>query len=195
MAGAGKTQTRTERESGLPQGYVVRLLGSSEKSKQILSPGPEVIRKLADYLDVSYEWLAIGRGPMHSDGWAPSAFEQALLVCQRARTRQDAIDAAVERHRGHEEMTAIDWILAVDTEARRLERLGLPRPEEIEAAQRTVKRLGKKKARLLREHAELQDARLERERKLAATESLPPAPAGAEPKLLPGAPKRRRAHS
>lgn len=169
MDAEGKTQSRTERESGLPQGYMSRLLGTSVKAKQIFSPGPEIIGKLADYLKVSYEWLARGRGAMRLAGWAPTPLEEATLFAQRHGTRQDAIDAAIRRF-GAEALTALEWIFAFDAEARRLERAGVPRPELAVAEQRKFRRLARRRAELEREIAALQD------RPSKSVPLLPPAP-------------------
>jgi transcriptional regulator with XRE-family HTH domain len=158
MAAEGKSQSRTERESGLPQGYMTRLLGKSEKAKQIFSPGPDVIRKLADYLQVSYEWLAIGRGEMRSASWAPSELEAATRFARDHGAREDAIQNVAARFRESEEdFSAIDWILEFDSEARRLERARVPRPEAVARVHRQMGRLSKKKQRLLRELAALEE--------------------------------------
>lgn len=141
MAEAQKTPTTTERESGLPRAYMVRLLGTSTKAKQIFAPGPEVIKKLADYLRINYEWLAIGRGPMRAEGYSPSAFEEASFFAVRHGARRDAIEAAAARHRDVANMTGTDWILAINAEAQRLDREGIPRPEVVEKQQQKVRRI------------------------------------------------------
>lgn len=141
-----KSPTRTGREAGLPDGYIFKLLGVS-RAKQILSPGPEVIRQLADYLGVGYEWLAIGRGPMRPEGWAPSALEEAMLFARKNNAREDAILAAASKHRDETvPMTAWDWIRVFDYETRRLEDAGVPRPAAI----------AKQEAITKRKHAEVQ---------------------------------------
>jgi hypothetical protein len=143
---SGKSPTRTGRESGLDSGYIFKLLGVS-KAKQILSPGPEVIRQLADYLEVSYEWLAVGRGPMRAEGWAASPLEEAMLFAKKHGARADAIASAAERFRDAGDMTAIDWVMAFDAEARRLDRVGAPRPEVVAKRQGQFRRAVAKKRR------------------------------------------------
>lgn len=139
MADEKKSPTRTERDAGLQRGYM-----SQVKSGKIRSPGPDVIRALADYLHVQFEWLAIGRGPMREEAWASSPLESAMRFALLHGARQDAIDAAVDRYRDAPDMTGNDWILAFNSEAIRLERAGVPRPEKVAAAQRKTRRLAKK---------------------------------------------------
>lgn len=141
---SGKTQSRAGRELGLSQGYMGRLL-SGERGSKALSP--ELIRQLADYLGVQYEWLAIGRGPQRATGWAPSALEEAMIFATRHGARRDAIDAAIESHREAENMTGTDWVLAISNEAKRLEHLKVPRPEVIEKKQKQTRRFQAKKRR------------------------------------------------
>ncbi len=143
---AGKTQSRTERESGLQgKGRVFRLLGKGKNP--ILSPGPEVIRILADYLGVAYEWLAIGRGPMHPEGWAPSTLEEAQLIARKHGGREDAIAAVADRFRDAGDMTVMDWLMEFDGEARRLARAGAPRPEVVAKRQGQHRRAAARKKR------------------------------------------------
>lgn len=153
---SGKTQTQTNRDLELPQGYMSRLVRGLRGSKAL---DPELIRRLADYLEVGFEWLAIGRGLMRP-GSSQTPLEEAMIFARRHGCREDAIEAAAERHRDDEEMTAIDWILAFDAHARRLERLGKPRPEDIAREQKAIARLAAKRQRLLTELAEL-NARIE----------------------------------
>lgn len=170
MVAEGKTPTRTERESKLPQGYMTRLLGTSEKgrARQILAPGPDMIRQLADYLEVSYEWLAIGRGSMRQAGWADSPLEEAMLFARRNGAREDAMLAAAERYRDDETVvTAWDWVMVFDSETRRLERGGVPRPEVVAKKQASTRRAGAKMRRQ-KTDAEQAAAAEERRAELAA---------------------------
>lgn len=140
MASENRSPTRTEREAGLQRGYMTQL-----KSGKIRSPGPETIRQLADYLRVSYEWLAIGRGPMRAEGWAPSPLEEARGFAGRHGVRVEAIDAAAERYRDATDMTAIDWVLAFDAEERRIGRAPSPSTEDVAKAQARLRRLKRQK--------------------------------------------------
>jgi transcriptional regulator with XRE-family HTH domain len=143
MAAEKKTPTRTEREAGIKRGYMTRL-----KSGGVAAPTPETIRQLADYLRVSYEWLAIGRGPMRQDGWASSPLEEAMLFARRNGAREDAMLAAAERYRDDETVvTAWDWVMVFDAETRRLERAGVARPEVLAKKQASFRRVGAKKRR------------------------------------------------
>jgi len=138
------TPTRTERESGLKQGYITQI-----KQGKISNPGSQIVRALADYLDVGFEWLSTGRGPMHPVTQEESTFEIAQRFAQTQNARQDAIDAAIARHRDVVSMTVFEWITAFDVEARRLEREGVPRPEIVEAERKTARRLANKRARVV----------------------------------------------
>jgi len=132
-----KTQSRTEREARLPQGYIIRLLGTSEKgrARQILNPGPELIRRLAKYLRVSYEWLATGEGSMRPEGWAATAFEQAVLFGRQHGVTELEIELTLARVRTDEGLTAAEWVglflligrgAAARETARRAERAARP---------------------------------------------------------------------
>lgn len=179
---SGKSPSRVQREAGLQSGYIFKLLGRGE-AKQISSPGPSVVRKLASYLGVSYEWLAIGRGPMRTEGWADSPLESATRFALLHGSRQDAIDAAVARYRDAADMTGNDWVLAFNAEAVRLDRAGVPRPEIIEAAQRKTRRLAEKKARQEVEIAELEEQKARRAADQKPLELVP---------LASSPPKRKR---
>lgn len=175
------TRSRTGREAGLRAGYIFRLLGDAGESKQILAPGPEIVRQLADYLGVGYEWLAIGRGPMHADDWAPTPLEEATTIARRLGVRQDAIDATAERFRDDDdEMTTIDWIVAFNDEARRLDKRRVPRPEVKVRGERLVARLSAKRERKLREATEAEAEAAQRRREAE------------KPSDEPAKPKRRR---
>lgn len=142
MDAENRSPTRTEREAGLKRGYMTQL-----KSGKVRAPGPETIRQLADYLRVSYEWLAIGRGPMRFEGWAPSALEEAKAFALRHGARDEAVAAAAERYRDAPDMTAIDWVLAFEAEERRIGRTVPPTDEEVSKAQARLRRLKREKKR------------------------------------------------
>lgn len=144
LKAAGKSQSRAQREIGLSQGYMSKLLSGDRGTKAL---APELIRRLADYLGVAYEWLAIGRGPMHREGWAPSPLEAASVVAVTWGARRDAIEAAIEKHRDTPDMTEWDWLSAINTEASRLDRGAVPRPEVVEKGQARFRRLQNKKKR------------------------------------------------
>lgn len=109
MEAEKKTPTRTGREAGLQQGYIFKLMGVA-RGKPVTSPGPEVLRQLADYLRVNYEWLAIGRGPMRADGYSPTAFEEAANFARRHGISEAAILATIERVRTDASLSAADWV-------------------------------------------------------------------------------------
>lgn len=177
MAEEKKSPTRTEREANLQRGYMSQI-----KSGKIRSPGPDVIRALADYLHVGYEWLAIGRGAKRAAGWAPSALERATAFALANGARRDAIDAAVLRYRDEAEMTVMDWVLAFNTEATRLDRAGVQRPEVVETRHRTVRRLAKQDRELAERRKSIEAEISELENKLAgARDAASRAPATRSP--------------
>ncbi len=152
---AGTTQSAVARALNLPGARMPRLLGKGKNP--IRSPGPDVIRELADHLGVSYEWLAIGRGdPGAGGGKSGSALEEAMVFARKHHVRADAIDAAVAALRDEAStLNGIDWILAFNAHAQRLDRLAVPRPEVVEKAQKQLSRLSTKRARLMKELADL----------------------------------------
>lgn len=156
------TQTAVGRALNLPGARMPRLLGKGKNP--ILSPGPDIILLLADHLRVSYEWLAIGRGPMRREGWAPSELEEAMNFAAKHGARADAIAAVTERLRDADRMSVLDWVTAFDTEARRLDRLNVPRPEVVAKRQAQFRRVGAKKRR-----AHAKDAALAAERAQSRT--------------------------
>jgi len=147
VAESGKSPTKVGSNARLKQGYIFKLLGRA-KAKTILSPGPDIIRDLADELQVNYEWLAIGRGPMRADGWAPSALEAATKVALMWGARGDAILAAVEKNRDVPDMTEWDWLSVINLEASRLDRAGVPRPERVVKEQKRWARAVNKRRRV-----------------------------------------------
>jgi hypothetical protein len=156
MEYAKKSPTRTERECELSGGYMTSL-----KKGKIVLPGVEVVSMLADYLGVSFEWLARGRGPMLSDPETSrdSGLEAVLDFARRVmRAREDAVAAVLKRHRDTaNDLAPADLLMEIDAEARRLDRAQVPRPEAVAQVQRTMSRLSKKKARLLDELRTLEE--------------------------------------
>lgn len=138
-----RSQNSAERDAKLGKGYLSRLIYGDRGGTSI---NPEHMLSLAKVLHVNFEWLVVGTGPMRRDGRDTTTAEQAITFARGQGSREDALKAAWERNKDREnEMTATDWIMAIDAEARRLDRAGVPRPEQTaehrEAIQRTKKKL------------------------------------------------------
>jgi len=125
----GRSPTSAERDAGLGKGYLSRMIYGDRGN---VSFNAEHMRSLARLLHVNFEWLVIGEGPMRRDGRGVTPAEMAIRFAREQGAREDAITEAWKRNKDREsEMTATDWLLAIDTEARRLERSGVPRPEKV----------------------------------------------------------------
>ncbi|MCC6557272.1 MAG: helix-turn-helix transcriptional regulator [Polyangiaceae bacterium] len=79
------SQKGLEDEARMSRGYVSRLLKGER-----LKLSPELLRRIADTLRVSYEWLATGRGDM--DAASPPAARVEQLAF--------ALEAAIAYHQG-----------------------------------------------------------------------------------------------
>jgi len=134
------TWTRTERESGLQQGYL-----SQVKRGRINLPGADITRALADYLDVDFEWLSTGKGAMQPAA-ASTPLGAAKAFALTHGVRSDAIAIVVARHQDVT-LTGIELVNLFDAESRRLDREGVPRSEEAAARERKAKRLKTRSAR------------------------------------------------
>lgn len=107
-------------------------------------PSPSHIRLIADYLNVSVEWLLFGKGPMRTDvQQLTSTAELARHFAALINTRDDAWQAAWARNRDRaESLTVGQWLDEIESEAKRLDKAGVPRPEvamAIRAAPRKYK--------------------------------------------------------
>lgn len=117
------------------------------------APDPKVIKIIADFLHVTFEWLMIGTGPIRRDGRDPleagTPFELAIFVARTLDIRPDAWDVAWERNKDRAgELTAIEWTELIRDEGQRLERAGIPRPETVAVVrdkQRAIERTAKKR--------------------------------------------------
>jgi hypothetical protein len=131
IVAAKTTQSAVGRELGLTGARMPRLLGKGPSP--IRAPEPETIRQLADHLGVSYEWLALGRGPMKpGDSWSVSGFAAAVGVASASGVDRETIDATAARYRDAS-LTPSEWVVAFGLEA------GLRRRAE-HAARETVRR-------------------------------------------------------
>ncbi|WP_437935282.1 helix-turn-helix domain-containing protein [Sorangium sp. So ce341] len=83
------SQHGLEGEAKLSRGYVSRIL-KGERMKL----SPEMMRRIADALEVSYEWLATGRGD--SEGTAGTSLAAPIA----ARQLSHPLEAAIAYHRG-----------------------------------------------------------------------------------------------
>ncbi len=103
---------------------------------------------MAKALHVELEWLVTGRGSMRRGGRGPTPAEEAITTARKNGCREDALRNAWENNREKEHVwTFADWGIAIDAEARRLDRAGVPRPEIVQAKQEATQRLVKRKKR------------------------------------------------
>jgi transcriptional regulator with XRE-family HTH domain len=149
------TQNSLERAAGLGKGYLSRLIYGDRGGTSF---NPQHMRALAKTLHVNFEWLVVGDGPMRRGGRATTTAEQAITAARALGCREDAIVAAWERNQDRaSEMSAPDWTDAINTEAKRLDRAGVPRPEKAaekrEAILRTKKQLARETAKAAKERA------------------------------------------
>jgi transcriptional regulator with XRE-family HTH domain len=139
----GRSQNSAEREAGLGKGYLSRMIFGDRGGTSV---HPQHMRELAKVLHVNFEWLVVGDGPMRRGGRDTTTAEQAITFARGQGAREDAIKSAWDRNQDRAtDMTATDWLMAIDGEARRLDRAGVPRPEitadKREAIARTKKQL------------------------------------------------------
>lgn len=141
----GTSVTRLGRESGF--GPALHRYATGDRGSETL----EAIARLHEIsrkLHVNFEWLALGSGPMRRDGRGTTPAEEAIVFARRNGAREDAIQAAWEANREREKTwTVWEWVEAIDTEVRRLERAGIPRPEKVQEYQAAIARSGQKLAR------------------------------------------------
>ncbi len=145
------TQNGVERKAHLGKGYLSRLIYGSRGETSV---NPQHMQRLAESLHVNFEWLVVGTGPMRKEGRETTPAEEAITMARSVGCREDAITTAWERNRDRTlEMTLGDWTDAIDSEARRLDRAGVPRPEvtadKKDAIQRTKKQLERVKTKVL----------------------------------------------
>ncbi len=143
-----RSQNEVGRAAGIPQGYLSRMMRESRGERTV---NVAYMKGLAKALHVNFEWLVTGEGPMRREGRATTPAEQAITTSRTLGAREDAISIAWDRNKDREhEMSAQDWTDAIDSEARRLDRAGVPRPEvtavKREAIQRTKKQLERARA-------------------------------------------------
>lgn len=126
------SQHRLEYEANLSRGYVSRIL-KGERHKL----SPELLRRMADALEVSFEWLATGRGSIEGGDLAPLG----------PTPLSHPLEAAVAYHRNRWSAPAV---AAARAFAKNPEAAGLEPPEwtdvldQIDAALSKIK-LGKRR--------------------------------------------------
>jgi len=143
----GRSQNSAAEAAGFKGGYLSRLIYGSRGGT---SMNPEHMRRLAKVLHVNFEWLVVGEGPMRREGRGTNAAEEAITSARAHGCREDALQSAWENNKDAcPPLTFIEWIVAIDVEARRLDRAGVPRPEKVlekQAATRRVKNKIKRNA-------------------------------------------------
>jgi len=148
---------RSERavERGLRLKYPGRFSGngfinrykSGARGKQ--TPDPVIIKMIAEFLHVNFEWLLLGSGPMRREGRGSTPAEEAMFVARDFGIRDDAMEWAWQRYKDRaEQMTAMEWFDAIRSEGEWLDKKGVPRPESIVAAKDVQRRIRRTKERL-----------------------------------------------
>lgn len=131
------------------RGFLSSYLGGRRGAK---NPDPKAMKAIADFLHVNFEWLVLGTGPLRKGGRGETPAEEALFVARDWGIREDAWEIAWTRNMDRvDTMTAKDWFDAICSEAVRLDREHVPRPESIVAqkdAQARVRRASAKVARV-----------------------------------------------
>lgn len=144
----GRTQGALETElikRGLMagRGGISRLINGKRGSHYI---DPHLVSALAKILHINFEWLATGEGPMRRDGRIEQTpFEQAMTFARQVNCREDAIQAAWERHKDRAaELGVHDWANLIQAEANLLNQLRIPRPEQVVEKQLATRRAKQK---------------------------------------------------
>ncbi len=144
---------------GGKQSYRLEAMARAKSAKEPTELGSRILEALEaegrTQTSVERELIALG---MLSQGYL-----SRVIYGRRAGTREDAIRSAWTRHRDlASEMAATDWVLAIDAEARRLDRAGVPRPETVWATQAGIRRassaLAKERLEAARRDAQAFDA-------------------------------------
>jgi len=134
------------------RGFMSRYLSANKGEGSKSHPDPKLLKLVADFLHVNFEWLVIGAGPMRRDGRGQTAFEMAMFTARDWGMRSDGIDLAWERNQEHaDKMNAEQAFAEIQAACAHLERLEIPRPEVVDAtrdAQRSIERVKSKKKRL-----------------------------------------------
>lgn len=121
---------------GMSKGHLGRIIRGERASQNV---NIDMVTRMAKLLHVNMLWLLTGEGPVRKDGRPTTQAEEAIVFARRNGAREDAIQAAWERNKEREPtMSATDWIIAIDTEARHLERQGVPRPEVVAQQQAAI---------------------------------------------------------
>lgn len=148
---------RTERavERGLRERYPGYFKGSGFINRYVngkrgtSTPDPRLIKMIADFLHVSFEWLLLGSGPMLRAGRGKTPAEEALFIARDWGIREDAWEVAWERNKDRaDDMTAEEWFDAIRAEAEHLDKKQVPRPESVAAAKIGQRRVRRAKERI-----------------------------------------------
>lgn len=119
---------------------------------------PHLFLAIARVLHVNFEWLTTGEGTMRRDGRVEQTpFEQAMVFARQVGCREDAIQAAWERHKERAgELGVHDWANLIQSEANTLNQLGVPRPEAVVEKQLATRRAAEALRETKRRQAEVE---------------------------------------
>jgi len=110
------TKLRLEEEAKLARGYVTRIIKGER-----LKLSPELLRRMADVLQVGYEWLATGRGDMYDVSPPPpppkppkTASLDAAIAYHKAKWSPAVVAAARVLANESEELDPPEWADVLD---------------------------------------------------------------------------------
>jgi transcriptional regulator with XRE-family HTH domain len=139
----GRTVQPLEEELGVSKGHLGRIIRGERWGETV---DVELAKRLAAVLHVNFLWLVLGEGPMRREGRPATNAEQAMAFARQNGAREDAVQAAWERNKDREdEMSVLDWVMAMQAEAYRLNAAGVARPEAVRQEQQAIQRISKKR--------------------------------------------------
>lgn len=95
------------------------------------------MKALAHHLDVAFDWLVSGDGPMLPGGRGMTPFEEATALARLSETPEEVLHAAWARFQDRTDtMTALDWAAAIHAENQLSARAAVQRVERLGAAVR-----------------------------------------------------------
>lgn len=124
------SQQGLERAARLSRGYVTRI-----RKGERVRIAPDILQRIADVLEVSYQWLATGRGTA-----TRSATEMAVAHYRPASMALDSLEAAIAYHAGKwgTATVAATRAMAADSPADLSPKEWTEKLDEIEALLRSV---------------------------------------------------------
>lgn len=143
----------TEQQAGYSAGHLGRIIRGERGSATV---DIDRMRALAELLHVNPTWLILGEGTVRREGRERTPAEEAMAFARLAGCREDAWQAAWDRNKDRDaEMNAMDWALAINNEAVRLDRTGVKRPEVAASERKAIAQTKRKLDRAKQRHADV----------------------------------------